>query len=681
MKKLLCLCLLLTVLISALTACAPNEGTTGTTQSTQASTAPEIDTITIAQALELCGEEGNITQERYTIRATVESVTNATYGAMVLKDETGTISVYGTYSEDGSVGYAQLTDKPYKGDDVLVSCILQNYNGTKEIKSAWLLSFTHNQVEVDASAYTEMTIQSARDAETGAKVKVDGIVAQITYADGMIPSGIFLVDETGSILVHDGDLAQRVKIGNQITILADKTFWILGSEAANAEKFGYKGSCQLENAVMLENDERTDKGFDHSWVPSSSILTLMSIPVDQNVTTSIYKVNALVKKVEGKDFVTYYFYDLDGTTGSYAYSQCGGEDFAWLDEFDGKICTVYLSLINCKTTATDCFYRLQPIQVLDEGFTVDERMIAEYAAIYCGSTQFLRTYSGDPMLEVVTTASSQLLGFENAKISYTSSDPSIVKFEEIDGKLYMRGLKAGTAEITVTGSYGEHTFFELVPITITEAVNADYGTVQDAIASAAGTKVTIKGIVGPSVVNQPGFYLIDETGVIPIALSEDLMQTVEIGHEIIIEGIRDYRNPKDSDKCIGQTYVKDPVIVTNNYGTHEYATGTFLTDKTLADFYNLDAMEDHSTEVYIMKGKLEFVETNFFTSVKFTDGTTTVNIYCANAGQYSFLEAFRGQEITIELAACNWNSKGYYTGCVLAVYTENGKVLNQLNFG
>ena len=36
--------------------------------------------------------------------------------------------------------------------------------------------------------------------------------------------------------------------------------------------------------------------------------------------------------------------------------------------------------------------------------------------------------------------------------------------------------------------------------------------------------------------------------------------------------------------------------------------------------------------------------------------------------------------ITIEVAACNWNDKNYYTGCVLAVITEDGKILNELNF-
>ena len=44
----------------------------------------------------------------------------------------------------------------------------------------------------------------------------------------------------------------------------------------------------------------------------------------------------------------------------------------------------------------------------------------------------------------------------------------------------------------------------------------------------------------------------------------------------------------------------------------------------------------------------------------------------SGAGQYSWLKAFTGQEVTMEVAPCNWNSKNYYAGCVLAVVLEDG---------
>ena len=98
---------------------APNEDTTTPDEETtpeEDTTAPEdeIKIITIAEALELCGEEGNITTERYYIRATVESILNAAYGQMIITDATGSIEVYGTYSADGEINYSEMEDKPYR---------------------------------------------------------------------------------------------------------------------------------------------------------------------------------------------------------------------------------------------------------------------------------------------------------------------------------------------------------------------------------------------------------------------------------------------------------------------------------------------------------------------------------------------------------------------------------------
>jgi hypothetical protein len=77
------------------------------------------------------------------------------------------------------------------------------------------------------------------------------------------------------------------------------------------------------------------------------------------------------------------------------------------------------------------------------------------------------------------------------------------------------------------------------------------------------------------------------------------------------------------------------------------------------------------------------VSTQYYTNVQLTsaDGKTTVSVYCKSAAQYAFLESFAGQVITIEIAACNWNNKKHWVGCVLAVRLPDGtKVLNTLNF-
>ena len=99
-KKILVLLLALVMALS-IVACGGTEDPADSTDPTvtdPADTDPAdtVETITVAEALELCGDVGNITTERYYIRATVKTVSNAEYGGMVIYDETGEITVYGT---------------------------------------------------------------------------------------------------------------------------------------------------------------------------------------------------------------------------------------------------------------------------------------------------------------------------------------------------------------------------------------------------------------------------------------------------------------------------------------------------------------------------------------------------------------------------------------------------------
>ncbi len=642
--------------------------------------APEIKIITIAEALELCGEPGNLTTERYYIKGTIVSIDNPAYGAMTIKDETGTISVYGTYSSDGAISYGEMQEKPYKNDVVLLHCTLQNYNGTKEVKNARLISFEKVEIEVDESDYTDLSVAEARDAEVGAKIKLDGVVARITYANGHIPMGVYLVDQTQSIYVYDGDLAGRVQIGDTVTLLGTKAYWILDTEKNNADKFGYKGCCQLEDVTILKVED-TDADFDKSWIPVSTVKDILETPVTENITSTIFKVNALVEKRDGQGFVNYYFFDLDGKTGAYTYTQCNGSDFAWLDEFDGKICTVYLSALNAKSTASDCYFRFIPVAVMDEGFTFNTDNAPAHAVEYYGLPQFNTTYSGNPAAEMITNVSSELLGFENVALSYTSADASVISFDEVDGKVIFNCKKTGKTTVTVTGTFGDKTYSDTLEIEVT--VNAEYDdmiSILDAQYTPVGETVIIKGIVGPSVVNKSGFYLFDETGMIAVIVKNAaIFDEIEIGHEIVITGVRDCY--KDADKThAGQTCLTQVEVLANYYGEHDYPTDKFITDKTLADVYALNNNEDHTTEVYVVKATVNFVETAYYTTLNLSDGDTKLSLYCSGAGQYSFLKQFAGQEVTLEIAPCNWNNKNYYVGCVLAVRTEDGKVINALNF-
>ena len=632
--------------------------------------------LTIAEILALPLTEEPTTQ-KYTVRATIESITNAQYGAMVITDGTGSISVYNTKNSDGT-DYAAMDDKPYKGDTVVLSCTVHAFKGEAEIKQAYIVSFEHVEVDIDPSEYAEMTIAAARDTATGTKVKVSGVVARITYANGMIPSGVILVDGTSSIYVYDGDLAARVAIGNTISIYASKTYWILESESGNASKFGYKGCNQLESAVLISNDEgNTD--FDKSWIETTTVKAILDTPVSNDITTKIFKVTAQIKEVPGNGFTNFYINDLDGTTGTYSYSQCNGNDFEWLRAYDGKIVTVYVMALNAKSTSSDCFWRFLPIAVVDEGFDASSVNVPEHVVKYYGVTQFQGKYTGNPALELLTSVDSDLLNFKGAALSYTSSDSSVIS---IDGNV-MNCKKSGTAEITVTATYNGKTYSEKVTITVEIAdQSGDYATVTDAINANVGDIVTVKGIVGPSLVNRTGFYLFNDDAMIAVVVSDAaILQSLEIGHEVVLEAKRDLFHNNEGNHA-GQIALTDAKVVSNFYGDHEYSTSFFITGKTLADIANLDYTQHHSTEVYVVKATVEFVETDYYSTLNITHNGTTLKLYMSGAGQYSWLKAYAGQEVTLEIAPCNWNNKkDQYRGSVLAVVHEDGtKTVNSLNF-
>ena len=671
---------------------APTEGETeadtepGTEAGTEADTEggdepqPEIQVITIAEALELCGEPGNITTERYYIRGIIQTIKNGSYGQMVIADETGSIDVYGTYSADGELTYTQLEYQPVKGDEVLLHCILQNYNGTKEVKNARLIEYKNNQADIDVSQYTEATISEARDAEKGANLKITGVVARITYATGMKPSGYILVNGGVSIYVYDGDSAQRVQIGNTVTVAGTKDYWILDSEIDGAQKFGYKGCNQLTDCILVSNDNKVSEiGF--SGVTEMTVKELLNTPVTEDITTQIFKVNALVKEVPGNGFTNYYFFDIDGETGNYTYSQCNGNDFEWLRAFEGKICTVYITALNAKSTGTSCNFRFLPVAVMDEGYQFDTTKAPEYVLEYHVMDLFKTEYTGNPLMEVPTSVSSSLLGFENAAVTYTSSNEASVKFVNTDGKLVMECLAAGKATVTVTVTYNGKSASETVEITVVDPAIMDATNVQDAIQSELGDEVVVKGIVGPSLVNRNGFYLIDESGLIAVVVNDvAIFADIEIGQEIIIKGKRDKFHNNEGGTHAGQTAITGATVIANYYGQHDYDTSHFVTDKTLADFRGLDVTVDYSTTVFVVKAIVNFEETAYYTKCNLTDGTNNVTLYCSSAKQYGFLKQFAGQEVTLELAACNWNNKTFWAGCVLSVITEDGKVINSLNF-
>lgn len=649
---------------------------------------------TIAELIAMMPSDGSATTERYYVKATIKSIDNADYGSMTIEDPTGTLSVYGTYSSDGAKRYSELDEKPVKGDTVLLYGTIQNYkNKTPEIKSGWIIEFTKGIPSWSEDDYTEMTIGEAREAAVDSLVKVTGVVSRITFANGMKPNGFIIVGDNSSIYVYDNQIAIEVAVGNKITLLAKKTMFIASKEASSAKKFGYKGACQLIDGHLLSNDEATND-LDLSFAQEKTVKEVIETSPSANITSLIYHSNALIKRVqkEGQNFVNYYIDDLDGKTGSYVYTACDGNDFAWMDQYDGKICSVYYTALNAKSTSTGVLFRFLPIKIEDNNYQFDKADAPKFAVEYYGLEQFDTVYSADPEKEMLTSVTSDLLNFGTATLSYSSSNTDLAYFKTgEDGKVifHINSGTEGTATITVTGHLdGQKDFSKTMDIKITKPVDVSLAVnVKAAIDASKGTELLVKGVIGPSLVNKNGFYLIDETGSLAVVMnSTDEFNGLQIGQTVYIKGKRDlFASARNGTPSYFESCMTGCQIVKNEFGNVDYSTASFIKGKTLADLIALPVTDNyHTAEVYVITAGLKFVSTKNYSNAYLKDGDKEMQLYCSNAAsQYQWINPYVDdtKTYTMEVAVCNWNNGKSFKACLLSITDSNGnKVMNTLNF-
>ena len=629
----------------------------------------------IAEAVEKCA--ANDAETRYYVKGKIKKISNVQYGQMILEDETGTLEVYGSYGADGEKRYSELLDKPQVGDTVLMYATLVTYNSKPEIKSGWIISFEKGKNEFDPSKYEEVSVNDARLKADDSLVKVSATVAKITYAKGMKPNGIYLVDNTNSIYVYDanGSITSEVKVGNNVTLYGKKTHYILDDEKSAASKYGYKGCNQLVDCVLGDNDKKVNE-VNYSWVSSSTVKNIINTPVSEDISTTIYKVNALIKKTPGDGFINYYINDLDEKTGSYVYTQANGSDLSYLEPFDGKICTVYLSAINAKSLVSGCNWRFIPVAVKDENYQFDLSQTSDFVMEYHALPQFENSYEGDPETELLTSVSSKLLGFENATISYTSADENIISFKNEADKLVMHANNYGKTKITITVSYNGSDVKKELEIEYKKPVTYDSINISDVYKKEFGTEVIVKGIVAAGVVNQKAFYLVDETGMIACRIDAAQLATIALGQEIIVKG----KFVNNSGEKLGQLHIEDAKILTNLGGNNTYSNKSFekSTLKNIIDLCTAKS-EEATGKVYIVEASAEEIIGQYQSNIVLKDADgNSLQLYTGNSKQYKWLLNYKGT-LKFEITVSAWNAN--FKGAVVAIILEDGtRVCNPYNF-
>lgn len=212
------------------------------------------------------------------------------------------------------------------------------------------------------------TIAEVKTMEDGTQVTVEAVVAKVTYKSSMTPQGLFLADETGTILLYCGSATQAliadIKDGDKVTLKAIVTHYV--KNADNAANENYTGDLQLTDPEIIDVDTNAHEIPSTSYT-ESSISEIMNTSPSTNLSSSMFVVRAKVVKNQNTYATSYNLAEVDGGAASLPlYSQNSGNDFKWLDEYAGQEVTIIVAIQNLNLKASGSHWRGLPIKVITE---------------------------------------------------------------------------------------------------------------------------------------------------------------------------------------------------------------------------------------------------------------------------------------------------------------------------
>ena len=165
------------------------------------------------------------TETYYYLKGTITSVVNTSYGNFDLTDETGTVYVYGLYSEDGATNKYWATSGAKLGDDIVIYATRGEYNGTAQGANARFVElftpgtvafYTVDTAAVDftsaggeqvvkVSTYNTSAAVTATSDNDVFTVAVNGYNVTVTAAANELEQAV-----TGNITIKVGELEDTV---------------------------------------------------------------------------------------------------------------------------------------------------------------------------------------------------------------------------------------------------------------------------------------------------------------------------------------------------------------------------------------------------------------------------------------------------------------------------------------
>ena len=175
---------------------------------------PDGTELTIADAIAM-GQtyaHNTFSENKYYVTGVITEIYNDMYGNMKLADEAGNIlTIYGTWSEDGSTRFDAMSVKPVVGDTVVLYGIIGQYNGTSQMKNGWIIGIIGGDIPdtPDEPEIPDVPVEPGDDIDTTVPYLLgmvqENVSAEDVYFINGLMNGYYMdttTDAEAAILVY-----------------------------------------------------------------------------------------------------------------------------------------------------------------------------------------------------------------------------------------------------------------------------------------------------------------------------------------------------------------------------------------------------------------------------------------------------------------------------------------------
>ena len=222
---------------------------------------PDFD-LTLKEAVELGNalDQGEFTEDKYYVTATVKSIYLPAKGSMIITDEDGnTIRLNVTYNEDGTLGFAQMSSKPAVGDRIVIFGYIGKYNGNVQINDGWIIEFGESETQGTEENTTD-TPETTPPSPDGNEKYGNGPTieeAGAKWEQGFFPNIKHTVDTSKAVPITAEELLVKLQDRDGENALKKGEVWIVTEPLvleSDCKYYGNGAAIIAEGGIIIKDE-------------------------------------------------------------------------------------------------------------------------------------------------------------------------------------------------------------------------------------------------------------------------------------------------------------------------------------------------------------------------------------------------------------------------------------------